>query len=182
VRLLRDICSRLPAADAVQALLAGLGGSGSGAISSFELLSSGAVKALRDYLQGVDLAGVPDRQERLLQRMGKFAGGWLPFGTVRLAPRCWSVGKPACVRVLLLDAVVIIGSSTALGAWHGILVLMYMGRVDVQPKAICEPSGNYELMISLSDRHAEAQLTTAYLHACHPSFVLAPSYTYNFMH
>jgi hypothetical protein len=78
VRLLRDICARLPAADAVQALLAGLGGSGSGAISSFELLSSGAVKALRDYLQGVDLAGVPDRQERLLQRMSEFAGGWLP--------------------------------------------------------------------------------------------------------
>jgi hypothetical protein len=73
-RLLRDICSRLPEASAVEALLAALAGGGNSSVTTFELLSSGAVKALKGYLQGADLTEDPDRQLRLLQRLGEFSG------------------------------------------------------------------------------------------------------------
>lgn len=86
-RLLRDICARLPDPSAVTALLEALSeGSGPSAITTFELLSSGCVAALKRYLQGADLAegagkgkagaelGDRERQLALLSRLGQFAG------------------------------------------------------------------------------------------------------------
>lgn len=72
--MLRDICAQLPASGAVPALLAALAGTGNSSISNFELLSSGAVKALRCYLQGEDLPDAPASQRLLLERLGDFAG------------------------------------------------------------------------------------------------------------
>lgn len=64
------------------ALLDALGGAGNAAVSTFELLSSGSVGALRDYLQGADLEGEgPQRQQALLQRLGGFAAAALPEGS-----------------------------------------------------------------------------------------------------
>lgn len=132
-RLLRSICGRLPDPGAIPALLAALAGTGNASVSTFELLSSGCVRALKGYLQvgrgrgrpgrcglrwvgmrwgpavplrhlqrllvlhrllvhlpcspcawrraltllqGADLpADAPDRQQRLLERLGEFAGG-----------------------------------------------------------------------------------------------------------
>lgn len=73
--LLRDICTRLPDPTAIASLLDALGGSGNASISTFELLSSGAVHQLKAYLQGADLpADGRERQQALLQRLGEFAG------------------------------------------------------------------------------------------------------------
>ncbi len=82
-RLLRDICARLPSDPAaLGALFDALGGAGNASISTFELLSSGSVAALRDYLQGADLAEEgPERQQALLQRLGGFAAAALPAGS-----------------------------------------------------------------------------------------------------
>ena len=66
---------RLPDPAAVPALLDTLAGTGNASVSTFELLSSGAVASLRGYLQGADLGDGPDRANRLLQRLGDFAGG-----------------------------------------------------------------------------------------------------------
>lgn len=85
MRLLRDICARLPHPSAVAALLEALGGSGASSISTFELLSSGAVAALRAYLQGDDLAGDADRQQLLLTRLGEFAGEQTAAGSAGAA-------------------------------------------------------------------------------------------------
>ena len=64
----------------MEALLAALAGGGNSSVTTFELLSSGAVKALKGYLQGADLAEDPERQLHLLQRLGEFsgAGGGVP--------------------------------------------------------------------------------------------------------
>ncbi|KAL4436702.1 hypothetical protein ABPG75_003841 [Micractinium tetrahymenae] len=83
-RLLRDICARLPSDPAaVGAVLDALGGAGNASVSTFELLSSGSVAALRDYLQGADLRQDtgPQRQQALLQRLGDFAAAALPEGS-----------------------------------------------------------------------------------------------------
>lgn len=50
-RLLRDICARLPDPAAVPALFEALAGTGNASVSTFELLSSGCVRALKAYLQ-----------------------------------------------------------------------------------------------------------------------------------
>lgn len=53
VRRLADICQRLPSdPGAVGELMAALAGTGNASVSTFELLSSGAVGALKDYLHG----------------------------------------------------------------------------------------------------------------------------------
>lgn len=50
-RLLRDICARLPDPDAIPALFEALAGTGNASVSTFELLSSGCLRALKAYLQ-----------------------------------------------------------------------------------------------------------------------------------
>ncbi len=50
--MLTGICQRLPDPAAVEALMEALAGTGNASVSTFELLSSGTVKALRKYLQG----------------------------------------------------------------------------------------------------------------------------------
>ncbi|PSC70280.1 E3 ubiquitin-ligase UPL3-like isoform A [Micractinium conductrix] len=95
VRLLRDICSKLPDSAAVDTLLGALSGAGAGAaaISTFELLSSGAVAALRRYLQGEDLPDGAERQQLLLARLGEFAATAVPPGSGSDPPLRTLVGK-----------------------------------------------------------------------------------------
>ncbi|KAL4435190.1 hypothetical protein ABPG77_001872 [Micractinium sp. CCAP 211/92] len=94
-RLLRDICACLPSDPAaLGALFDALGGAGNASISTFELLSSGSVAALRDYLQGADLAEEgPERQQALLQRLGGFAAAALPEGSGSSPPLHLLVSK-----------------------------------------------------------------------------------------
>ncbi len=75
MKLLRGICAKLPDAGAVASLIAALGATGNTSISTFELLNSGTVGALRRYLQGTDLAEeTPGRQQAMLKRLGEFSG------------------------------------------------------------------------------------------------------------
>jgi E3 ubiquitin-protein ligase TRIP12 len=55
----------------------GLPSSGSGAISVFELVNSGAVKVLSDYLQGNDIPAGPGHEQALLQRLRAFVNAAL---------------------------------------------------------------------------------------------------------
>ncbi|EFN52034.1 hypothetical protein CHLNCDRAFT_54617, partial [Chlorella variabilis] len=82
-----------PEAGSVAAVLGALAGTGNSAISTFELLNSGAVAALRRYLQGADLADTPDRQHLLLQRLGEFAAAAVPPGSGSEPPLGLLVGK-----------------------------------------------------------------------------------------
>lgn len=108
-RLLRDICARLPDPAAVTALLEALAeGSGPAAITTFELLSSGTVAALKRYLQGADLEADASLDERarqlaLLQRLGQFAGAGRGRGEQGLAGGA-AVGWQGDAALLLLHA------------------------------------------------------------------------------
>jgi E3 ubiquitin-protein ligase TRIP12 len=57
VRLLSAICSRLPDTTAVSDLLTALAATGNDSVSTFELLSSGAVRSLYEYLTGTQPQG-----------------------------------------------------------------------------------------------------------------------------
>lgn len=67
-RLLRAICARLPDPAAIPALFDALAGTGNASVSTFELLSSGCVRALKSYLQ-------VDRRGGVVGSGG--ASGWL---------------------------------------------------------------------------------------------------------
>eukprot|EP00887_Chlorella_sp_A99_P008099 scaffold12.g8099.t1 len=94
VKLLTDACGRLgegPAA--VGALLVALAASGNAAVSTFELLSSGAVAALRVHLQGEDLPEGPARAQRLLERLAAFSRVALAEGSGGAPPLVVLVAK-----------------------------------------------------------------------------------------
>ena len=95
VRLLREISGRLPDPAAVKALLHALAGTGAAAISTFELLSSGAIEKLATYLHGGDLGQGDGRHWALLERLGAFAQVALPPGSGAAPPMA------ALVRALL---------------------------------------------------------------------------------
>ena len=67
VLALEAICDRLPDAAALQDLFSVLSASEESAISTFELLTSGALRRLREYLEGKDLLssenGAPEDSE-----------------------------------------------------------------------------------------------------------------------
>jgi E3 ubiquitin-protein ligase TRIP12 len=91
VLVLEKICERLPAPEAVQELLTVLAATGEASISTFEFLTSGTLRKLREYLQGEDLkeaAVVHDgedfeeaRRWQLLQRLSQFSQIALPPGS-----------------------------------------------------------------------------------------------------
>lgn len=93
VLVLERICERLPDPAAVQELLTALAATGEASISTFELLSSGTLRKLRDYLQGEGLpevapaaAGdVGDSEEtrrwQILERLAQFSRIALPPGS-----------------------------------------------------------------------------------------------------
>lgn len=81
-RVLAGIAGRLgndPLAPA--ALLEALAATGDAAVSTFELLSSGLVEALRAHLGGEDLSNRPGRDTELLARLGAFSRAALPEGS-----------------------------------------------------------------------------------------------------
>lgn len=81
--MLEDVCARLPDPDAVRDLLSVLAATGTDSISTFELLTSGSLRALRSYLQGDDItaASDDDRHWQLLERLGSFSKAALPKGS-----------------------------------------------------------------------------------------------------
>ena len=89
VLALEAICDRLPDAAALQDLFSVLSASEESAISTFELLTSGALRRLREYLEGKDLLssenGAPEDSESrrwiLLERLGRFSEIALPLGS-----------------------------------------------------------------------------------------------------
>uniref|UniRef100_A0A061SJU8 HECT-type E3 ubiquitin transferase n=1 Tax=Tetraselmis sp. GSL018 TaxID=582737 RepID=A0A061SJU8_9CHLO len=93
VRALRKACEEFKGKEtgSFGALLALLGGS-DGSVSSFELLSSGAIKELQDYLGGKDLdeSSGPDAW---LRRLASFASEALPSGSGGSPPMRSLVGK-----------------------------------------------------------------------------------------
>lgn len=94
MRALTDICARFPEEAAISDLLRTLAVTGDASVSTFELLSSGTVRALRVYLQGDDIpSDSADRAWRLLERLGVFAGTALPPGSGSAPPALVLVDK-----------------------------------------------------------------------------------------
>jgi E3 ubiquitin-protein ligase TRIP12 len=81
LRELRAACAALPGggAPALERVLALLAAPD---LSVFELLTSGAVRALSDHLRGADLAAGPARDEQLLKRLRGFAAAALAPATL----------------------------------------------------------------------------------------------------
>ena len=120
VLTLQEICSRLPDPKAVSDLLTALSATGESGISTFEVLMSGTMHALRLYLQGEDIMGsgggggkrgkekmegegseeekeeVEEQEARhwaLLQRLGEFADIAMPPGSGGTPPLVHLVEK-----------------------------------------------------------------------------------------
>jgi hypothetical protein len=76
LRELRAACAALPGGEpaALQRVLSLLNAPD---LSVFELLTSGAVRALSDYMRGADLAHGAKRDEQLLKRLSRFAAAAL---------------------------------------------------------------------------------------------------------
>lgn len=92
MRKLRGIGADLGREGAVKELLAALQDQGPNSISTFEFLSSGAVRQLRSYLQGGAL--VPAVSKRLLLGPGRFS-------CICLECRLTLLGAHKCMVLLL---------------------------------------------------------------------------------
>jgi len=88
IQRLESICAQLPDGGAVRDLFVLLSAGGDESISTFELLTSGVLHSLCDYLEGKDLRVLEsteeneqERQWQVLTRLGEFANVALPLGS-----------------------------------------------------------------------------------------------------
>jgi hypothetical protein len=77
----------------VRDLLAAFSATGNASVSTFELLSSGAVRSLCNFLQGSDLMSADDNPLPLLERLGAFVDIALPAGSGNNPPMLVLVQK-----------------------------------------------------------------------------------------
>lgn len=101
-RLLRAICARLPDPAAIPALFDALAGTGNASVSTFELLSSGCVRALKSYLQvgrrggGVGSKGASGWSSRWQAQGSCFKDEWAAALDCVILPATWFSLRGAC--------------------------------------------------------------------------------------